>query len=106
MKPGSALKNHPALLWEAKIHMQMQLGVKARDVEATGTFIHHWQKCKEVQLTRCQRCTPKILGTHEAEIRRIVVQSQPEQIEFMRLCLKMYTSKIVWQSGTNGRAPA
>jgi hypothetical protein len=96
MKPGSALKNHPTLLWETKIQMQMQQGVKAgEDVEATGTFINHWQKCKVVQLTRCQWCMPKIRGTHEAEIRRIMVQTQPEQIEFMRLCLKIYPSKIV-----------
>jgi hypothetical protein len=50
MKFGSALKNHSALPWDAKIHMQMQLRVKAgEDMEATGNFIHHCLGHKMVQ---------------------------------------------------------
>jgi hypothetical protein len=41
-------------------------------------------------LGRCQWLTPIILTIQEAEIRRIMVQSQPRQIVHETLCKKIY----------------
>jgi hypothetical protein len=40
--------------------------------------LSEWER--KLSMARCQWLTPIILATQEAEIRRIVVQSQPRQI--------------------------
>jgi hypothetical protein len=44
---------------------------------------------------------PIILATQEAEIRRLVVQSQPWQIVFETLSQKIPNTKQGWWSGSN-----
>jgi hypothetical protein len=48
---------------------------------------------------------PVILATQEAEIRRIIVQTQPRQIIHATLSQKYPVIKD-WWSGSRGRAPA
>jgi hypothetical protein len=48
---------------------------------------------------------PVIVVTWEAEIKRIMVQSQPRQI-VQRPYLKNTQHKMGWQNGSSGRAPA
>jgi hypothetical protein len=55
---------------------------------------------------RCQRLMPVILATQEAEIKRIMVRSQPKQIVHKPLSQKILNTKQGWLSGSSGRAPA
>jgi hypothetical protein len=50
--------------------------------------------------------TPVILATQEAEIRRIMVQSQPGEIVCETLSQKNPTQKQGWQSGSSDRVSA
>jgi hypothetical protein len=54
-------------------------------------------------MARYQWLTPVILATQEAEIRRIVVRSQPRQIVLKTLSLKNPSEG--WWTGSSGRAP-
>jgi hypothetical protein len=48
-------------------------------------------------LSRCQCLTPVIPATQEAEIRRIVVRSQPRKIVHKTLSQKYLTQKGLWE---------
>jgi hypothetical protein len=48
---------------------------------------------KRFTKAQCQRLTPVILATQEAEIRRIAVQSQPRQIICETLSRKYHPKK-------------
>jgi hypothetical protein len=48
---------------------------------------------------------PVVLATQEAEIKRLIVQSQLRQIVLKTLSQKNPTQKKGWWSGSSGKAP-